>query len=889
MFEDGWPPWNPSRPIDLVRYVSVKAVVSASLQPQERLFRADPQEAVEVAAAAYDLLHARQIPYAHEPWSPTGGQLIRSPQEMVVTAGTCVDLAVAFAAIAWQAQLRPLLVLSERHGTRHAFVLIDLASVRGGGFVEHTAPLIPVSPDDPALEGGPSAGLYRLNRQGSKLDRFLPIDAACSAVHDGAQADFEEAVESGRRWIASGDHLLLIDVLQVRRAHAVEEFDDPDPQFWPPIHSRLVAPAGEYEEYSSRAELERRLEQATGRVVLFGASGLGKSMLAYRAALAAKHGHGWFLAANDAGTLRSALAQAELAERPGQRDAFNRDVFADLALSRLRATLAPWVVVLDNADCDPADVERLLPEPGPGQTLIVTTANRQWIAGDQHGQVEWAAGEQVAVEHLGPLLPGESQGGFPDWLEDLIGGSPLLARTMRDALEAGARPPGGPTDEAPSDLVWRTALSAMDAPAQDAAEVLAWAPGGGLAPDDFVHLGFGQRQVEEIIEVGVAARDGVGRVHMHRMLRRAGRVAPGTGAAPVIAMLGEPDLKGRLFLEADEALLDQMERELAAAPASVDVAEAWVGLGGIWEYRGRSRNAASLFDRALEVGGHHLGPCLRADCLQGKARAVFADDDATEQAVDEATGWLSEIRSGLDPQDDEQQLRRVRAAALDALFRRDQVAARIDQDPGSARLALESIRSDMQQSMQERTMLLDRLGRTGAGDDVDRALFNIASIDQLIATCLTGYAARAAHDVARERYRSVRDARIERYGDLPVGQVAACVAAEAMIDYNDALSILAGYPAGQALAPKRGHEMAELLRAATAIGYRALVDWQSIEGATDGPITTQSLDLLIKVLLLRRALAETPQDPASDEAAAAARACVEAFTADLTRQQARRL
>jgi hypothetical protein len=130
--DDIWPEFDWSEPVAaLARYVSPQSLRRLQLLPDEiaHLAAADPQDSavfVDVLRQLFNVLHAKDIEYAHEPWAGRiGRQLIRDPRWLLEDRwGTCLDLAITFAAQCLEARLRPILALS----STHAFVIVAPAA-----------------------------------------------------------------------------------------------------------------------------------------------------------------------------------------------------------------------------------------------------------------------------------------------------------------------------------------------------------------------------------------------------------------------------------------------------------------------------------------------------------------------------------------------------------------------------------------------------------------------------------------------------------------------------------------------------------------------------------------------------------------------------------------
>ncbi len=857
---DTWPLWDPTDVLALVQFVSRKAIAPADLQPPPGVVynEANVEEGRNIARALYEKLAKCGIPYAHEEWSPGTTQLVRPAAEMRQSKGTCVDLAVAYAAMCWDAQLRPLLALGGPRDARHVLVVIDLSATR------NDAPAAPDSPFVVLPEGAVAVEDLR-----GLPDHVIAVDIA-AATRDSGRG-FDQAIAQGERWLLDTNNGVKLADVRLSRERGLPdspELPAPDLDWIPPIHTRLKPPAGEFDSFPSRAGVERDLAKASGIVVVLGESGMGKSLLAYHGkAASAAHGYGWTLTASDAKTLQTELAHAELSERnaPGDETLFDRTVFKEAALARLQQSKAPWVVVLDNADGPPSQLSALIPRPRLGQTLVITTTNPAWASPS-----EWAHDQHVTVLRLEPLSPEESGVQLPAWAEQALAGNPQLLGTVAKAVRFG----GGLGDKravSGAELAWDTALDAVqDSQARSVATLLGWLPAAPISVDhlEALHIQNAAAVLQELSRAGLVTATAGDAVQMHRLFRDVAREASGNRAVEQVDLILSSDpLREFIFTQNDEALIGAYAKELGSnTQASVN---ALLGMARVLEYRGQVKESAEWFQRALDAGDP--APEAWADCLQGRARWVNQNKHARPEEIALARGWIAQIAEILDTNEPRQHLRFQRARAIDGLLLRK--LANAEDDPQERRRKLEDARAILQDSLDQRLAIVAGLDEDT--DDKDRGLFNLAGTDMALAKISDWDESARCFTEARKAYLEALEIRRARYGDLSIPHIASCTAGLAMVDYNQAMRTV---ELSDDLDEKQQVSVVGLLRTATSEMALALVQRNEFDGPADSKNDTQkSLDFLIKILLLRKAVAGDSTHPDSDQAKEEWEASVAAF------------
>ncbi|MGC4111664.1 MAG: hypothetical protein QM747_14845 [Nocardioides sp.] len=362
------------------------------------------------------------------------------------------------------ANLRPLIALT-RDGIPHVRVVIDgEESLEAATDPPGPGPGFASTGRAGVVTGGgrPLAGLLG--------DRWLVVDVVgVAGREDEDSVPFADVVDlmaadpdyPDARWT-------LVDIASLQRAAGFVPFQEPDALDRPAIHAYLPT-SRDLRPYASRNTLTGDLSRvvldaersgAHHGIVLQAPQGFGKSHLALHLAGQADHNAGWFLAADNRQTLITSLARAEreeqttqgpLLEEDGEKPDLHEDTsLASAALTRLRESNAPWVVVVDNANLAPEDsdgIAGLLPEPSsPGQVLILTTTHDAWLT--------WAEGRHW----LSPPIPGVDTHdlaamGLPAWCEPFVNGRPLIAESLAALLQDRVRGEV-PDEESGPDLVW---------------------------------------------------------------------------------------------------------------------------------------------------------------------------------------------------------------------------------------------------------------------------------------------------------------------------------------------------------------------------------------------------------------------------------------------------
>jgi hypothetical protein len=880
-----WPAWSSDDGYEqLAGYVNVRTLEGLDLiafEAEKRRLLALEERGGKVAdanhataAELFGRLASKAYRYVNEPWSTSERQGVRHARWIDRSGGTCLDFALLLATMAFEAEIAPIVVLGKGRiegGDDHAFLLLDLERRWGergtassgwsadlaGGFRSFAGKLPPSFND--ALANG----------------RLVPVDATAATA--GPSSTFEDAIERGRKELTAFDDLVLVDVLH-QLTHGIEAFPPPHPQASPAI-SRSLPSFPVFKHYASRSKLEQQLQEISGRVVLWGRQGTGKSMLAHQLAASKADGCGWFLAATDASTLVTALAHAFA--RENARDAVDleddatRKDYASSAVKALNDAPEPWVVVLDNANGDPAELAPWLPSPSRqrDQLLIVTTTN-----------AEWRSRPDV-------LDVGVTELDDPDVLEEigdprlvrLSRGRPLLANSFArlqaateglstdlDALLAR----DDVTDADGPRVLWQEVHSRLDPATEATAWLLAWLPPDQVPVALLAELrGSHDHGVERLEQLGLVsfqgARDVVG---IHRLyvaaIRETLRERHDDRLASILTVLGSKAGLEHLDKRGDRAtvveIAYQLQEDSAAASSTRRLAPALREAARLQELHGMVADSSRTYDElatrleaelGIPPGSATAGDLpppsdlddLLADALHGRARAPYQNPTSDRETMERvladcrrAVALKERLAESLDGDErKEAKIGAARSRALVGLIQR-QLARLLPED--EARAELEAALEVIERSADERREYL--------GDDspeVARSVFNLGG--SRIGLAQRDAPERVAHhlDHAAEAYGQALATRLRIYPRKVHPHIAACRNGLALVAYYRAI-----------LQPGLDEQQrVKSLRDATVEAERALHDREDLDGLLDGPDTTKSGALLAKILLARQELAKS--------------------------------
>jgi hypothetical protein len=199
--------WRKAEPTSLARFVNVGC--AAGVLPQITLpdgrsvhdaVKAGDREAV--ARALYNAVATLQLDYDIESYTADGqhSQVVRSPPEIRDRGrATCLDLALLFAGLALDLNLRPIVILPEGHA------LIAIVNI------------------DFALEIDPTTEVATLLEwMNPEAQTLIPIECTGATTGEGLSFDFETAVQRGREVIERRPFLFAIDPYRLQRDQGLE-------------------------------------------------------------------------------------------------------------------------------------------------------------------------------------------------------------------------------------------------------------------------------------------------------------------------------------------------------------------------------------------------------------------------------------------------------------------------------------------------------------------------------------------------------------------------------------------------------------------------------------------------------------------------------------------
>ena len=857
---------HPERVGELARYVGAEHVERMWLnEPRALEIRRSASDPVAGARALtgrlLEIIAERGFAYRDDPVRFGTTQRVRHPTELDVSAGTHLDLAVLVASVGIAHELAPILAVGRRDDQALIWVVFDLGR-------------------DPRRQQADARPLRRLmtdrdRREQSEAPATLAVDVRALATSDqagrGPEESAAEALRRGQQLLTDEplDEVLLVDVLAQHQAGARSFLQRPSEQL--PAITRMLPPAPRFRSLGSvRDEVLEKLHEARGMTVLAGPSGVGKSMLALKAAADADGGFGWFLTASSRAELDIALAEVEslhAGERLDLRATSPRDLssLAQRACQRLEASQVPWVVVIDNADLPPEAVLPAVPKPDAarGQVVLITTTDRDERTGAALGWRQ-RIGQVIELEPLHDELAG-----YPAPLQ--VHGRPLLS-TAFDALSAATGKSleelAGAAVELPSQLdgpgvLWALARRYMAPEVRTMALLMALSPPDRLdqqrlaaAHTSLHHCAASREAYETVCGLGLAQPWWPGTARMHRRVGRA--VADDCFAQEPTAGL---DAIGALL---DAGIADQESLTLMAERLTD---ESWSHLQETREQRGSLlhrigllvepvrgvRDGLALMRAAQNVWSQ--GPATQqADRLHAEARLVFQHDKRRAadglQAVADSIAHRDraiEVCSGDDEEHRSQLLERWRSVALRGMLLVEQASAALrDADLSREEVDAALRRTDegaalVDEALDERRRLLEGRYRSGQVDpDLLRGEYNQAFTAVNIAQQPQRDVADRQHWLSRaeRHYANVLQGRL-RLRSAPTAQLAASHAGFALVDYLRATT--PGADPVQAAACLR--EAAGHLR--TALAMR-----ESVE-PVDGNEVAKTSMLEVKIALAR--------------------------------------
>jgi hypothetical protein len=838
-----WPVWEfDSGYSQLARYVTPEAILldpglKVQLTLEETHLLPGARDRVRTERL-YERLRQEAIQYDRYPWaSAEGVQQIRHPWWLMSERyGNCLDLSLLYAAMCLAGNAGVLLALGESH----AFVVLTPGRLHEEGAREDLVDLegFDAVDGDPGVLSGGGAELGRLIAEGQV--------GAVDLVEVTVGADFGKAVEMvPARWSANEEiHLVDVPYLQARgdfreRPHPVS--------FRPSIRLRVPSGGAAFRDFPAHSEVIAKLRAADGMHVLIGERGRGKSTIARHLAESAKDGAAWFLDASDRKALSNGLAAAMFAEQRRSEqekldDVSERKSLWETANAHLRDKDTPWLVVLDNADGDPATLRGLVPDPKPGQMILVTTTNPKWAMAP--GYVPHELGE-VAAADLGKFGQGR--------IAELIEGRPLLLEAF-ERLAAGTDWDGRellPPREVPRaelegpDAFW--SLLQEDGEFEDRAGKLAalaaYLPANGQPVAVLEAFVPGSDQaLARLIEAGLLVHDrNAGEVRMHRLFGEAIRLdlessRPGLCDEVVLALAGDKAARRALDKNGDPETVLRLDRRLAAIDAAAEpedeLGKALHDVAELLELHGNTRASGKTFERAeRHLAGH---PLLLADCLQGRARTVNQHHTEDRVMLEEAVGWAKRAHETLRTEAGASEAAAARCYAMQGLLMKA-----LAEFPVEGRTKPELLHEAL-------TVLEDADDQRQESEEISqsekaRSTFNLAGIRIPLA--------QQERDLAEEHlnrahaiYSEVGHKRRQIYGRMNHPHIAACENGLGLVGYYRALLVPAG-----------GDEQTTWLREATGHVSQALKEREILDGSVDFEEAPKSAALLAKIALARNA------------------------------------
>lgn len=837
-----WEPYNPFRGAAvLAQYVSPPALRRLRLNAGVPVLTPGVDAATagrDRARHLFDNLKRQGIAYAIEPWTGNKKQQVRHPWWLVEDRwGTCLDLAVTYGAMCIEARIATMLAIAGEH----ALVVLEPRRQLTDG---------PVPEWRRSWASKKADGVFAVDDHVAlnvELDEGTLL--AVETVAATEEGDFDEALRRGREALGAGAELIDVPFLHMRRFRPL-----PAPDERPSI--RMYVPGGQrsFVRYPSQEKVLDALQEDSGVVVLVAPQGQGKSTIARQLALDAPFGAGWFLNASEPQSLIRSLADADLGERnstaTGMLDA-ERKGFVEGARERLEQVPGRWVVVLDNADGDPGKITPLLPRPGDGQLVVITTTNSDW--------------EQVpnlSVRQLPPVddaRVAEDLGG--DELVSLVAGRALLLHAFASLLDAAgissaavaryapergevAEPVRGPATlwaavraelALGPDALHSCLQSAYMPPDQQPLEVLEAFNGGA------------RRLVDGLSRAGLVTFEAdTGTVRMHRLFGAAVRAElaasePAMNDEVVLELATNATVLNAFDRYGDQATLmriDERLTEIDEGRQELDsrLGQALHGVAGLLELGGHTRRSGETYVRAER---HLQGrPDLLADVLQSRARMVNQHQARDEVRLREALGWAKEAERTLLSTPGRENTA-DRCLAMQGL-----ILQKLAAFPGEGDTTIELLHEALgviEEAHRRREIRLDPMDA-----ELARSEFNLAG-PRINLAQLEPERAREHLDVAERVYGRVAERRKKIYDRDVHPHIAACIIGEGYVNYYRAL-----------LLPAPPATRASWLRYATERANAALAQRQALDGSVDLDESRKAVRFLAKVALTRAAPAADP-------------------------------
>jgi hypothetical protein len=869
--EGQWPLWHAAGAGEengyghIARYVT-PAPVDHYLPPGHRQALryqdlTDRELDLKTVESLWQTLVGASLKYAEPPWSPSVGQPIRDPEWLLRRkdrgAGTCIDLSLLFAAQCLNEELDTYLVMLRGVDSGHVMVAVRLGSKAvqsRAGAVAKPARLLPSG----AAAWATSGVLTVDDCEALIRDPDVRlIDVVCATV-EKSDRSLDTAIKKAHEWLRA-DSLYdwhLVDVAMRQQANDDEPLDAPRTRS--ALRSR-IAPERRTVDFPAHQAARKVLQLSTGKILVSGPQGVGKSTLARTVASRYDGGFGWFLNASSRVAFDTSLAEHELfesGEKPRELEAAEREGKARDALDRLRRTEERWVVVIDNANdgADNFDGARYaadrLPAPKEGQLLIATsTADPDKWPGWTPASLPTVPYEQL--KELGDPLAAKLSAGRP-LLWAAFSSLFTFSGNAREQLAAMHNPgESGETGETADDdqsaqraaaLHWSVVRRLLTPAAADCAERMAWLPPDRIEPgpagdDDTIRAA--------LAEAGLlSASASAGAVAMHRLFGEAIRNATadeGRAAATVRDLLATPEAVTTLLRYGDAEVTGQLAHALGQSRSGLAL---WA-LATLQEIYG-GNTSRKTFERArqlLDPPGTQDEKSALADCLHASARVVNQMAEPTKEDIDGAIAeaWRAiELRDSSGQAPDAEKVAIAKHEAILALLR--QRAVKFVADPAEKVRQLHEVLDLLKQSWQRRLQVL------GPDDPlVDRAYFNLAGVRLSVAKQDRANA-RTLMDDAREVYTTTLAFRRRYYnGSNPitaasVNGIGVCGLESLLLglidDPDEAVAVLteAIHAATEALDMRRESGIAnDIVKSATLLAKLAVLQVRVLTRTADEP------------------------------------------------------
>jgi len=841
-----WPVWRFSSGYSrLAPYVTPEAIL---LDPRlkvrltlDEVSLAEKAQDLIRAERLYEKLRAAGIEYDKRPWAAAEGvQQIRHPWwVMDERYGNCLDLSLLYAGMCMASDVGVALAFAGHH----AFVVVTPGRLHEEGARE--ALLQPDGFEALNAEADPGA----LKGNGLALTRAIADHDwhAVDLVEVARGSSYASATEKAAgRWRPEDD-VYLVDLPYLQAAAGFEELPHPV-SFRPSIRLRVPSGGTDFRRFSAHTEVIAALSGEEGMHVLIGDSGRGKSTIARHLAEHAKHGAAWFLDASDRKSLSNSLAEAMFAEKPRSGhesldDVAERKSMWETAKAHLRNTHQPWLVVLDNADGDPGALRDLVPDPKPGQMLLVTTTNPQWVNAPDFTPHLLRA---VDAAELGEFGRGK--------VADLIAGRPLLLeafeRLARNSSWDGRSllsPTADLRDELKGPAAYWALLQASDEFGERERKVAiaaAYLPANGQPIEVLLRLAPGSEQaLELLVSVGLLARDrNAEEVRMHRLF---GEVIRFDSEARrwefcnevVLALIGDEGARVALDEKGDPETVARLNHRLAVIDEArrdpdFELGVALQNVAELLELHGSTRLSGKTYERAEK---HLEGDSLRlAGCLQGRARTVNQHHTDDRVMLEDAIEWAEQAHGMLLNEAKATEAAAARCYAMQGLLMKALANLPV---PGKTKSELLHEALDVLKKADDQRQESKEIGEP----EKQRSKFNLAGIKIPLAQ-QEPQLARKYLDEAHKTYKEVGDARRLLYGRMNHPHIAACENGLALVGYYRAMLLSA-----------TREQQTQWLRDATKHAVQALNERAILDGSVDFEEAPKSAALLAKIALARHA------------------------------------